>query len=223
MFSLRLLINLSSFRANSLWSKATLNRFGIPDLCSAGPLLTPSIKLCWGGASLSLLLLARTSVTLPSSPVAPFMLHWTFLFAISYRSALVFQWPEPCSLRTLPTNSPACASFGRGKRDLPKASQHLRGSVKSAQGYWCKSQMSSGGWKCLPEPLQLRCSWVWSISLRGGWKCLWQVAAADKGVNIFQISFFTFLVCFTLQFFSLLLREECGLSLQWVRTRPDSF
>lgn len=134
--------------------------FGILGGCSAMPPSAPSSKPCQAGTAL--LLPHRTSVTLPSCPHVPPSAHdGAFLFAGSYGNALVFQWPA---------NNAAGASFGWGQRDLPKASQHLRSCTDLVQGHWCKSQVSSGGWECLPELMQL--SQIPLISLKSGWEML---------------------------------------------------
>lgn len=188
MFSFRFLVSLGRFRTNSLLSKATLNKFRISDVCSAEPQLTPRIKLCWVGC----LCFCLAEHLWLCQALLLHLLYFTEHFCLQYPAEMPWSSSDqsPAPPCTLSANNPACASFCRGKKDLPKASQHLTGCVKSMQGHWCKSQTSSGGWKCLPEPLQLRYSWVWSISLRGTGKWLWEVAAAGEGVNFFLRFFF---------------------------------
>lgn len=172
-----------------LQSKASLIMFGILVVGHAVPLSALSSKPCQTGwlcfCLAGYLLLSHAAFRLH-------LLHIAEYFHLQDPTETPWSSTDqgPAAPYTLPTNNPAGASFGRGK----KASQHLRSYTEMVQGHWCKTQVSSGGCRCLPKLLQLRCSWVWFLSsaYRETQKCWWEVVTAGEEVDF---------SCFTLHFF----------------------
>lgn len=167
MFSLRLLLSLGSFRANSLWSKATLSKCGIPDICPSWPPVSSYAEegvsaSAWQDVCDSAKLSCCTFYTSQSTSVCCILQKCPVLPVTR-----VLHLPAPCLLIT--QHVPHLAGVKRTYPRLPSISEAVWNPCRVTG---VNPRCHFGGWKCLPEPLQLRCSWVWSISLRGDWEML---------------------------------------------------
>lgn len=92
---------------------------------------------------------------------------------------------SPAAPCTLPANNPVGASFGRGQRDLPEASQHPRRCAELVQGHWGK--IPGVLWRLEMPPRaalgEMQLSLTPLISLKRVWEMLVRGFCCWEGVN----------------------------------------